>query len=175
MQLQRRNCLIPDHMRIIASSFPSKSHCSVGSVEDLTTGGGWFNPQARPILSRTIDSSYCDRIHSPLTTVHCFGNGYVGKQSHNLFQHIIPNIFPSNVSLLYNKLVLTIYHTIPTFNNPKRSLLNTLWEKEKMLVTIIFSFSHSVFYQTQKEFLFSIYIYFILCKCFEPISIFVVW
>ena len=42
---------------------------------------------------------------------------------------------------------LTLYHTIPTFNNPpERSLLKTLWEKEKMPVTRIFSFSHYVFY-----------------------------
>ena len=41
---------------------------------------------------------------------------------------------------------LTLYHTVPTFNNPRgRSLLKTLWEKEKMLVASIFSFSHNVF------------------------------
>ena len=41
---------------------------------------------------------------------------------------------------------LTLYHTIPTFNDPQeRSLLKTLWEKEKMLVTSIFSFSQNVF------------------------------
>ena len=27
-----------------------------------------------------IDDSHCDRIHSSLTTVRCFDNGYVGKQ-----------------------------------------------------------------------------------------------
>ena len=27
-----------------------------------------------------IDYSHCDRIHSSLTTVHCFDGGYVGKQ-----------------------------------------------------------------------------------------------
>ena len=37
---------------------------------------------------------------------------------------------------------LTHYHTIPTFTDPqKRSLLKTLREKEKILVTSIFSFS----------------------------------
>ena len=42
-----------------------------------------------------------------------------------------------------------------TFNDPHvRSLLKTLWEKEKMLVTSIFSFSHNVFYPSKKEFLF---------------------
>ena len=39
-----------------------------------------------------------------------------------------------------NTHTLTLYHTIPTFNNPeKRKLLNTFWEKEKMLVTFILS------------------------------------
>ena len=41
---------------------------------------------------------------------------------------------------------LTLHHTILTFKDPEgRSLLKTLWEKEKMLVTSIFSFSHDVF------------------------------
>ena len=49
----------------------------------------------------------------------------------------------------YNNLLfgkeLTLSHTIPTFNDLEtRSLLKTLWEKEKMPVTSIFSFSHNV-------------------------------
>ena len=43
-------------------------------------------------------------------------------------------------------LLLNLYHKIPTFNNPEKENLKTLWEKEKMLVTSIFSFSHNVFY-----------------------------
>ena len=40
---------------------------------------------------------------------------------------------------------LTLYHTIPTFNDPvKRAFKKTLWKKEKMLVTSIFSFSLNV-------------------------------
>ena len=35
---------------------------------------------AWPILFPRIDDSHCNRIHSSLTTVHCFDNGYVGKQ-----------------------------------------------------------------------------------------------
>ena len=27
-----------------------------------------------------IDSSHCDTFHSAFTAVHCFDNGYVGKQ-----------------------------------------------------------------------------------------------
>ena len=33
----------------------------------------------------------------------------------------------------------------------KRNLLKTLWEKEKMLVTSIFSFSHNAFYPSQNR------------------------
>ena len=40
-------------------------------------------------------------------------------------------------------------------------------KKEKMLVTSIFSFSHNVFYQYQKEFLCLSDIYFVVCKCFQ--------
>ena len=58
----------------------AKSYSIVGSVQDLRTGGRWFDTRARPIPFPRIDDSHCDRIHF-LTAVHCFGNGYVGKQS----------------------------------------------------------------------------------------------
>ena len=48
-------------------------HSSIGSMQYLRTGGQYI------FLSR-IDDTHCDRIHSSLTTVHCFDNGYVGKQ-----------------------------------------------------------------------------------------------
>ena len=35
---------------------------------------------ARLIFFLRTDHSHCVRIHSSLTTVHCFHNGYVGKQ-----------------------------------------------------------------------------------------------
>ena len=38
--------------------------------------------------------------------------------------------------------------------NRRLSLLKTLWEKEKMLVTSIFSYAHNVFYHFQIEFQF---------------------
>ena len=59
----------------------------------------------------------------------------------------------------------------------KRPLLKTLWEKEKMLVTSIFSFSHNVFYPFQTNFIFFIHIYFVVCKCFQfrPLLKFAVW
>ena len=63
---------------------------------------------------------------------------------------------PNNPEYLWN---LTPYHTIPTFNDPeKESLFKTLWEKEKMLVTSIFYFSHNVFNPSLTEFQFLNYI-----------------
>ena len=45
-------------------------HSSVGSVADLRLGQ-YFFPK--------IDDSNCDRIHSSLTAIRCFDNGYAGK------------------------------------------------------------------------------------------------
>ena len=49
----------------------------------------------------------------------------------------------------------------------KKSLLKTLWEKEKLLVMSNFSFSHSVFYPFEE--LYSIFIKFkiVVCKLFQ--------
>ena len=42
---------------------------------------------------------------------------------------------------------LTLYHTVPTFNNTeKKKASENIAEKQKMLVTCIFSFSHNVFF-----------------------------
>ena len=50
----------------------------------------------------------------------------------------------------------TLYHTIPSFNNlEKNRLMKTLWDKEKMLVTSIFSFPH-ISYPSQNIFIFSV-------------------
>ena len=50
---------------------------------------------------------------------------------------------------------LTLYHTIPTFNDPERGyiFLKTFWEKEKMLVTSIFLFSQNVYLPFPKHML----------------------
>ena len=54
-------------------------------------------------------------------------------------------------NLLFGKR-LTLHHTITTFNDPDReALLKTLWEKEKMLVTSISSFSHNVLQPSKKQ------------------------
>ena len=56
-------------------------HSSVGSVKDLRTGGHWFDPQlGQYCVPSSIDDSLCNRIHSSVTSVYSFDNGYVGKQ-----------------------------------------------------------------------------------------------
>ena len=61
----------------------------------------------------------------------------------------------------------------PFPNNPRlkrlwdRRLLKTLWEKEKMLLTSIFSFYHNVFYPVKDKFYFLSYIYFVDCTCIQ--------
>ena len=47
------------------------------------------------------------------------------------------------------------------------TLLKTLWEKEKMLVTSIFSFSHSVFYSVKEINHHFSNIQIVVCKCFQ--------
>ena len=49
----------------------------------------------------------------------------------------------------------------------KRKLLETLWEKEKMLVASIFSFSDKVFYSSQHKFQSLSHDYFVICNYFE--------
>ena len=62
----------------------------------------------------------------------------------------------AKVKILSSDLLFQLYDTITTLNPfPKKplfsrvfstSLLKTMWEKEKLLVTSNFSFSHSLFY-----------------------------
>ena len=57
--------------------------------------------------------------------------------------------------------------SIPLFNDIEIELSKTLWEKEKMLVTSIFSFFHNVFYPfTDRNYHFSNN-KFVVCKCFQ--------
>ena len=58
----------------------SKPHSKVDSLQDLRKGGRCFDPLAQPIFFLRINYSHCNRIHSSLTTVHCFIDDYVGKQ-----------------------------------------------------------------------------------------------
>ena len=54
-------------------------HSTVGSVRTWEQGFAGSIPGRGPIFFPTIDYSHCDRIHSSLTAVLCFDNGYVGK------------------------------------------------------------------------------------------------
>ena len=60
-------------------------------------------------------------------------------------------MFSTDISLVRQNGVLSdnglrLYHTAQSFNDPDRkTLLKTFWEKEKMVVTSIFSFSQNVF------------------------------
>ena len=91
-------------------------------------------------------------------------------------------------SITVLKKVLWLAYTVlvPSFNPfPNKplflrvcstSLLKKLWEKEKLLVTSIFSSSHGVFYMFEE--LFSIFVKFeiVVCKLFQFGSLkFVVW
>ena len=53
------------------------------SVQDLRTGGR-FDLRLGQYSFPWFDDSHCDRIHSSLTAVHCFDNGYVGKAASGL-------------------------------------------------------------------------------------------
>ena len=75
---------------------------------------------------------------------------------------------------------IALYHTIMTFNTSveeafwkhcEKRRKCWLWEKEKMLVTSIFSFAHSVFFPSLNKFQFFSHIYFVVCQYFqfEPI------
>ena len=66
---------------LLIRSRSAEPHSSVESVVDLGTDWRYLvQSTARPIFFPRIDDSHCDRIHSSLTTVRCFNNGYVGKQ-----------------------------------------------------------------------------------------------
>ena len=57
------------------------------------------------------------------------------------------------------------------------NLSKTLWEKEKMLVTSIFSLSHYDFYSIKDRSYHLCYLYFVVWKCFQfgQGQIFVIW
>ena len=79
-----------------------------------------------------------------------------------LFQIIagIKSIFDRILYICHNVNPLPHIHDLKRPH--MRSLLKTLWKKEKMLVTSIFSFSHNVFYPFKNKFQFSARIYFLV-------------
>ena len=72
-------------------------------------------------------------------------------------KYLAPNMaLLQNYTLFCHSLFNSLQHN-PYFYWPmERSLLKTLWEKENMVVTSIFLFSHNVFYLSQKIFYFSV-------------------
>ena len=75
-----------------------------------------------------------------------------------------------NMSSALWKGDLTLYHTIPTFNDPKegRKHLKTFRKKEKMLLTSIFFFSQNAFCPFHNKFQFLGRSYFChMCKSFQ--------
>ena len=78
------------------------------------------------------------------------------KNSFSVFKHLYKFFFNKKKEMITKanecprtNTFSTLYHTIPTFNNLEKDVLKTLWEKEKMLVTSIFSLSCNVFYPSQ--------------------------
>ena len=50
------------------------------SCRNIFNIADWFNPRARPVFFPRIDDSHCNIVQFSFTAVHCFDNGYVGKQ-----------------------------------------------------------------------------------------------
>ena len=73
--------------------------------------------------------------------------------------------------IFYSICILKSFNPFP--NKPwflhvcSTSLLKTLWEKEKLLVTSDFSFSHSVFYPVRKLSAILIKVKIVICKFFQ--------
>ena len=56
---------------------------SIAAVQELRTGH-WFDPRIGPIFYPRIDDCHYDMIHSSLTVVYWFDNGYVGKHNKSI-------------------------------------------------------------------------------------------
>ena len=70
-----------------------------------------------------------------------------GYQHFLLFSQFYQNLLRVVKSQDYVVKTETLDQKIPNFNHPEEELfLKTLWKKEKMLVTSIFSISHNEFY-----------------------------
>ena len=120
---------------------------------------------AQPIFFWRISDIHCDRIHSFLTAVRCFDKSYVGKQPVarkeyywlKEFQESMDRcIGHCDITEIHLKTALNIIQSINHFLNKafnpslnaalflcvcSRILLETLWEKENLLLMNNFSFS----------------------------------
>ena len=90
--------------------------------------------------------------------IHCIGTYNIIALTHcSLRYHTISlpndNILDNSKFKTFAGDNLTLYHTIPTFNDLEEETFGKhCGEKEKMLVTSIFFFSHNVFYHPQHKF-----------------------
>ena len=69
---------------------------------------------------------------------------------------------------LSSRKELTLYGTIPSINDLlKEKEIKTLWEKDKILVNSIFSFSHNVSCSIKDKMHHLCHMKIVACKCFE--------
>ena len=141
---KRRNCSKPKFLLYLQ---PRKNTSLLGKALITLLKTGCENERSLVIsiffFSLNVFNSINDRSH----ILRCWYI-YFYHRSANAF-----NLPESKFSMF--GIEFNLYLTISTFNDPGKK------------VTIIFSFSHNVFYPSQKEFLFWSYIYFVVCKCFQ--------
>ena len=84
-----------------------------------------------------------------IESLNALGKAWIGITLHSA-RNVRPDLLSmlSFVLVFWRKvLILKLFHTMTPFATPwGESLLKTLWEKEKMLLTSIFSFSQNVFF-----------------------------
>ena len=101
-------------------------------------------------------------LHSPLIYYQIL------LMKYNLMQFKSLCIIENNSACEESPCPLIHSHTNDTFWRVwERSRFKTLWEKEKMLVTSIFSLFHNVFYSIKDRNYHLCYIYFVVCEWFQ--------
>ena len=101
------------------------------------------------------------------------GRKHCGKRRKCQLQ--VFSFFPTIFSIFTGLLKATnVWKKVNPFPNKpwvlcvcNRRVLKTLWEKEKLLVTSNFSFSHNVFYRFGKLSGILIKLYIVICKLFQ--------
>ena len=136
---------------------PAEPHSSASSLPDLRIGRLLVRSMARSVFFPRINDNHCNRIHSSLTSVCCFDNGYVGKQpvalkEYCMVSHTLKELQESmdrcsghrDLTEIVLKTVLNNIHTINQSVNPFPQF----------------------FLPFQMEITFY-HIFFALCKCFQ--------
>ena len=103
---------------------------------------------ALPIFFPRIDDSHSDRIHSSLTAVCCFDNGYVGKQTvawkEYCAEYWLKELQKSNDRCtghhdITEILLKTPLNTIQSINQPLRSIILSNSSHNKGIIKVILS------------------------------------